>query len=232
MDAIILVGGKGTRLQRLVSDRPKPLAIINGTPFLDILLRYLDQQHVFSHVILSGGYLGTQIAERYSSNEYSFTISIVIESVPLGTGGAIQHCLSETQTESFFVCNGDSFVSVDLQSTLTFHNSHNGIGTIVTREVEDTARFGRIESDSTNRISQFLEKGREGRGSINAGMYFFRRDKFLEMDFPDKFSLEQDGFPKMIHKDLYSFCSQGPFIDIGTEESYLQAQQFFTEMSR
>lgn len=230
MDAILLVGGKGTRLKQLVSDRPKPLALVQEIPFLDILLSFLADQHLFTNVILAAGYMGEQIASQYRTHSYPFALSCIIEPEPLGTGGAIEHCLPHVESETFFVCNGDSYIAADLHPLATFHENHSGIGTLLTREVEDTSRYGTIETDSNGAITRFIEKGKEGRGHINAGIYFFRKAPFLQMNFPKKFSIEEEGFPKMIHHGLYSFSSNGSFIDIGTAESYSTAQQFFTEI--
>jgi len=230
MDGIILVGGKGTRLRSVVADRPKPLAPINEEPFLDILLSYLAKTKMFSRVILASGHMGDQIERRYQSHSFPFEIIFSVEESPLGTGGAIQHCLPFISSDVLFVCNGDSYVSADLPKAFSFHMEHAGIGTLIARKVNQVARYGALVVSSDQRITGFTEKGGDGSGIINAGMYFFNKEPFEQLAFPEKFSLEEKGFPRMIEHGLFAFESNSSFIDIGTPESFAEAQHFFTEI--
>lgn len=228
MDTIILAGGKGTRLQSVVSDVPKPMAPIAGKPFLDILLEFIASQEVTGKVILSVGYMHDVILRHYEEHTLPFDILFSVEDEPLGTGGAFVKALGRTTSSEVLVCNGDSIIVTELDQAM---GMHEGIGTIITREIDDAYRSGFIEQDETGRILAFEEKGRSGRGLINAGMYMF--DKEVADFLPDgAFSLEQEGFPLLIPHGLFSYQSNGFFIDIGTESSYHDAQLLLAEMTQ
>ena len=225
MDAIILAGGLGKRLRDIVSDVPKPLAPIQGKPFLDILLAQLDNR--VERVILAIGYQSEKIKEYYRNASLIFSE----EEVPLGTGGALKQALQLAHSSLVLVMNGDSYFDVDLESMLAFHLASQAHLTLACREVEDVSRFGSISFDENQRISAFREKeAGAGKGWINGGIYLM--DKNLLDSFPDTpFSLEQEGFPHLLKKRVFAYPSAGKFIDIGTRDSYYQAQELLCNVS-
>ncbi|PIS03459.1 MAG: hypothetical protein COT85_00050 [Chlamydiae bacterium CG10_big_fil_rev_8_21_14_0_10_42_34] len=225
IDCIVLAGGLGTRLKETVPDKPKPLAPIQGTPFLDLLLNQLP---FASKIVLAVGYKASQIIDYYTNSPLPLDFSI--ETTPLGTGGAIKHALQKTTTNDLLVLNGDSFLNLSFEPFIKAHQNANADLTIASVHVENASRYGRLTLDSqTNKIVGFQEKSLNVEpGWINAGIYLMKRDLFENLDLGPTFSLEKEVFPHLLNKNVLSYPCSGTFIDIGTKESYLQAQQLLT----
>lgn len=226
--AIILAGGRGSRLSNIINDRPKPMADVNGYPFLEYLIHQL-KSYGLTEIILSVGYKGEIIKDYFGDgSKWSVDISYSEEEIPLGTGGAILKAKSLIKTDNFIVMNGDSLLELDYHVFIKSHYSHKGIGTIAIAGVEDASRYGSVKMDEQHRIVSFNEKGIEGKGYINGGIYCFNKDIFHHI--PEGYvSIEKEIFPKLINNGLYGFKTEGFFIDIGTPESYELAQK---EMSK
>jgi D-glycero-alpha-D-manno-heptose 1-phosphate guanylyltransferase len=228
MKAIILAGGKGTRLQSVINAVPKPMALIAGKPFLEYLILQLKSYSVHD-IILSVGYKKESIISFFSNgSKWDVNISYISEKTPLGTGGAIQEAFRFIDDQHVLVMNGDSYINVNVSHYLNWHFTKNRIASIVVTKIDSTSRYGTVELDIEDRISKFTEKGeRKGSGWINAGIYVFHRSIF-ENKLPIKFcSLEKEILPNLIEKEIYGYRCQGAFIDIGTPESYKQATSFF-----
>lgn len=225
--AVILAGGFGTRLQSIVKDIPKPMAPINGIPFLDYQLYYLKKQGI-THVILSVGHLFEVVQQRYLSNFNGLEIKYAIEKNPLGTGGAIRLALNECSDDEVIVLNGDSFFNISLPLLYQLHSSHQSLISLALREVENAARYGTIQL-SENRIVSFKEKSQQQvAGIINAGVYILNRLHFLRHTQASTFSIEKDFFEKHIQSiSLHGFLMSGYFIDIGIPEDFQKAQHDF-----
>ena len=166
MDVIILAGGLGTRLQSVVNDVPKPLALINQKPFLDILLDQLAGFGSIKKVVLAVCHRADQIISRYSVLKYPFEIEFSIEEEPLGTGGAVIQALSFCDDEDVLVLNGDSYVDFNLTSLLSFHKKNKSLFTVKLIKVENGDHYGRVEFEpQTCKVTTFREKeflGKEG----------------------------------------------------------------------
>ncbi|MBI1920686.1 MAG: nucleotidyltransferase family protein [Geobacter sp.] len=231
VDAIILAGGLGTRLRDVVSDVPKPLAPVNGRPFLDILLTMLDRSGCVGKVVLAVGHLGEKVISAYGNRpEFGFPIDFSEERELLGTGGAIRLALQKTESHLILALNGDSFVDVDLQALVKFHEKHGAAMTVVLREVADAGRYGSVVLAADGRIISFAEKVSAGRGGlINAGIYLFRRELFDGVAEHRVVSLENDLFPLFLDQGVYGFVTHGRFIDIGLPETYAAAQSYLKE---
>jgi len=214
-DAIILAGGLGTRLRETVPDLPKPLAFVNGRPFLDILIEQIECSGIIGRVVLALGYKADAIVDYYKKKNYKFSI----EKKPLGTGGAIAKAIKHTKSSQVFVFNGDSFFACPLREMA---QTHRGILTLACAQVEDTSSYGRVELDKNSQVKTFSEKGAKGSGLINGGIYLFDRAIF-DKTLPKSFSLECELIPQLIGKGIFGFTSSGVFIDIGTKESYNKA---------
>ncbi len=223
MDAVILVGGKGTRLQSVVSDRPKPLATVAGLPFLHHILQALEESGVVTRVFLAAGFLADQVKEYVQSASWSFPVEVLIEEKPLGTGGAVKSAWPYMNSDQVLVMNGDSFLDVDLQKMA---KAHQGGITIACLQVADAARYGKVELEK-EQITAFREKGASGPGYINGGIYIIDRSVDFS-SFPEAFSIERDFFPAFVGKGLLGWPCQEVFIDIGTPETYQEAQGIFS----
>jgi D-glycero-alpha-D-manno-heptose 1-phosphate guanylyltransferase len=227
--AIILAGGFGTRLQSVVNDLPKPMAPINGEPFLNYQLNYLKHYGI-KNVILSVGYLAEKIKAYYGSNFNGLEIDYVVEENPMGTGGGIRLALEKCTESLSFVLNGDSFFDVDLIKFYDLHIQNRSQISLALRKVNNSARYGTIEKTKENIISSFKEKsGIDHEGIINGGVYILDKNLYLQKTpSATNFSIEKDFFEKQLSNSLISgFEFEGYFIDIGIPEDYLKAQNDF-----
>ncbi len=223
MEAIILAGGLGTRLQAVVPDVPKPIAPIRGTPFLTLLLDRLAASSLITRVVLSLGYKAELIMDTYKNHSFPFDMRFVVEPYPLGTGGGTRHALCSCQEETVWVLNGDSLFTISFHDMWQFHQRQQSDLTLACAYVDDTSRYGSLFIDQ-NRILGFQEKQTGlGDGWINGGIYLLSRS----LPFPafEVFSLEKEFFPSILHHRVFGYCQAASFLDIGTRDSYLAAQQ-------
>lgn len=229
--AIILAGGFGTRLKTIIPDLPKPMAPVNGEPFLTYQLRYLQHFNI-KKVILSLGHLAEKISSYYGNTFENIQINYVTEESPLGTGGGIRLALERCNAEEALILNGDSFFDVDLDRYYLQHKKEGSQISLALRQAEDVARFGTIALDSENRIVSFVEKkGQSIPGIINGGTYIVNKAIFMESTpVNQNFSIEKDFFEKQL-RDLIikGFEFKGYFIDIGIPDDYQKAQYDFKE---
>lgn len=220
--AIILAGGLGTRLQKTVPHLPKALAPIRGTPFLKILVEQLEKTGLFSEIVLALGHKAEAIQEAFSHHP-NFRFSI--EETLLGTGGALLHALPLATQKTVCVLNGDSLSSLSFADFLHFHREEKRPVSIACKKLEDVSRFGTVVFDEGNRVVSFSEKkALFAAGWVSIGIYAFEKEA-LE-NFPQgPSSLERDIFPELLAQGISAYPYEGPFLDIGTQESYLQAQE-------
>lgn len=229
--AVVLAGGFGTRLQTVVQDVPKPMALINNRPFLDYQLQYLKSFGI-QHIIFSVGYLHEQISDFFGSEYQGMKIEYAIENEPLGTGGGIKKAFSFIHDGAAFVVNGDTLFEVDLKDLEAKHSQKKAIISLALRDVGDISRYGSVEYNSENQITGFSEKGKKtGQGFINGGIYIIEKEFFNRVTFPQKFSMEKDGFEKYFGSlKLCGFHYQSYFLDIGIPEDYKKAQDEFKNL--
>jgi len=222
MEAIILVGGLGTRLRPLTHTIPKPLLPLANIPMVERMVRKLP--NVFDTAILAVNYGLTEMKEYFEKREIGKKIIIVPEEEPLGTGGAMRNCFDYV-TGTTAVFNGDVVSSIDLKKMLEQHIKTKARGTLALWEVENPSRFGVVELKD-GQILQFQEKpekGTELSNLINAGTYLLEPDILEMIPSNQKISIERDIYPKVAGNGLYGFPFEGYFIDSGTPESYLEA---------
>jgi len=227
IDVLILAGGLGKRLRSIVSDRPKPMALVKGKPFLEYLILQV-RLYGFRRIILSTGYLGN-IIQDYFADGHQWNVEIIYsqEQEPLGTGGAVKFAEPLILSNPVLVMNGDSLVDVNLKSFLDFHFQHQAKLSIVLTEVEDARRYGTVVTDSNERVIRFVEKSdKPVSNQINAGVYLLSREVISEIPKNQQLSLEYDVFPKDCGKDFYGMSGTFSFLDIGQPESYAKAEQF------
>ncbi|MDR2355790.1 MAG: nucleotidyltransferase family protein [Clostridiales Family XIII bacterium] len=230
MEAIILAGGRGTRLQSAVPDLPKPLAPIAGAPFLSYLLKYLERCKITCFV-LSVGYGSEAIIRSFGDAFNGIPILYAPEDTPLGTGGAIRRALSECAESSVFVLNGDSYLGADLEALARLHALQNADISVALKEMSNFARYGAVDLKD-GRITAFREKARTARGYINGGVYRVKRDVFAGFDPPEKFSFEDFLAQNTGNLKLCGLPADGDFIDIGIPEDYAAAQSLLPRWVR
>ena len=241
MIGLILVGGSGTRLQGVVSDRPKPLALVAGKPFLRYLTEHLFNNN-FTKIYLSCFHLWKQIEEEFLPEIESGRIEIITEPRKLGTGGAISFAINKIfakniQTEEVLVCNGDSFLNFDPKKALECHKTSGYPATIIATEVVNTGRYGVVSFDGT-KLVEFKEKQPPKVPNetviINAGVYIISKAmlKYISQDYSKEFSFEQDVVSNLLGNGLINIGCQvvndRNFIDIGIPEDYARAQELFS----
>ncbi|MEP3196756.1 MAG: nucleotidyltransferase family protein [Lentilitoribacter sp.] len=228
MEAIILAGGRGTRLKSVVADLPKPMADIAGSPFLEILLRRLEK-FGYSHVILSLGYMAEKIISYVEANQYSMKISFEVENKPLGTGGAIRRALIKCNEDHVYIFNGDTFLDFDVNDTENFWDKEK-CPVMVGHYLEDTSRYGRLIVED-GFVTGFIEKGKPNPGFINGGCYVIPLNYLDKWNLDENFSIENDHFAHSINQEKMGFIkSKSIFVDIGVPEDYFRAQKILREM--
>jgi len=228
LEAIILAGGFGTRLQPVILDVPKSMALINNRPFLEYQLDYLITQGVHK-AVLSVGYQRDVIIEHFRNRYRSLEIDYAVEEEPLGTGGGVRLSFWKIKSNWAFVLNGDSIFHLDLRSFLEKHRKKKADITIALRRLEQTGRFGQVTLNRNHRISGFSEKNSTaGPGFINGGVYVINKTFLMEPFFRGKFSIAKDCFERFYPTArFFGFPSDGYFIDIGIPEDFNKAQHDF-----
>ena len=225
--AVILAGGKGTRLSPRVSDRPKALAEIHGRPFLAWLLDRLHAAGIVQAVVCTG-HLAEQIEAAFGPDYRGLRLAYSREAAPLGTGGALRLALPLLRTDPVLAFNGDSFADVDLAELVAWHATRGAAATLSLARVYDASRYGRVALDDAGRVVKFAEKSAEAEsGWINAGVYALSRRLLDSIPPSREVSLEKEVFPTWVGRGLWGRQSPGRFIDIGTPESYAAAADFF-----
>jgi D-glycero-alpha-D-manno-heptose 1-phosphate guanylyltransferase len=223
-EAVILAGGFGTRLQSVVSDVPKPLAPIDGKPFLAFLLDRLVMNG-FRRVVLATGYMGDKVYQALGDRWHGMSLIYSQEQQPLGTGGAIAKAFSRIDGEAFFVLNGDTYLELDYN---LFDEQAIESGAklgMALAQVPDVARYGAVQVQE-HRVTGFSEKGLRGPGYINAGVYRLAREVAANFPAIASFSFENDILvPAVQNGQVQAFTQTAAFIDIGVPEDYSRAQR-------
>ena len=225
MEALILVGGLGTRLRDVVRDCPKPMAVVAGRPFVEYLLLQLRKSG-FRDVVLCVGCKASYIEDYFGCGErLELRLRYSREDKPLGTAGAIKQALPLILGESFLVLNGDSFFDVDLEALTRYHRDKNAVATIALASVEDRGRYGAVEIGGIGEILSFSEKAAKEGGLINGGVYVLDKTVVETVPIGESVSLEMEVFPSLEGNGIFGFPSQGYIVDIGTPKSYLDLCQ-------
>ncbi len=225
MQAILLCGGLGTRLRSVVSDRPKPLADINGKPFMEYVIREL-MKHGIDDIVFAAGYMG-QMIEAYfgDGSAFGFHAHYAYEETQLGTGGALRNALPYVTESEVYALNADTFYRIDYGALRRLKKEKQLSMVLVTREVEDISRYGEVRSEG-GLVTGWNEKSPESRsGEINGGIYLLDRE--LISRIPEgKHSLENEQLPQWLMEgmEIGVMRNEGYFIDIGIPASYRQFQ--------
>jgi NDP-sugar pyrophosphorylase family protein len=234
MKAIMLAGGKGTRLRPLTIHTPKPIVPIFERPFLHYQLDLLKKVPEIDEVILSLNYQPRRIEEIFGDgSESGLAIRYVVEPAPLGTGGAIRYA-GETLRESVVVFNGDVMTEVDLAAVIRLHRERQAKATIVLTPVDNPTAYGLVETDDAGNILRFLEKPNPDEitcNTINAGIYVLEPDTFDRIPKDVPWSIERSFFPSLIERGetFVAYTDPGYWIDIGTPEKYVQVHRDIME---
>jgi mannose-1-phosphate guanylyltransferase len=227
VQAIVLVGGEGTRLRPLTNDIPKPALTLVDRPFLAYMIEWLASHRV-TEVVLACGFLPDVLRETLGDGEHAgVRLTYVTEPDRRGTAGAIRFAadaLGDDLDERFLALNGDVLTDLDLTALMGAHCEREARATIALYSVEDSAAYGLVDIDAGGAVTEFVEKtGEAVPGEINAGAYFLERS-VLDLIPPDReVSIEREVFPVLVGDGLGALRLDGYWMDIGTPERYLQA---------
>lgn len=228
LEGVILAGGMGTRLSSIWSEGPKPMAPINGKPFLEILFESLFKKG-FSRVIMAVGYKHEQIFSYFGSCYKTIEIEYVVEEIPLGTGGAILSGMSRAISDHVYVFNGDTFLDIEVEKIEKLWLD-NSLPIMMLKKVVDGSRFGSVEI-SSGLIRFFSEKAMSGETLINAGCYVLPKNIFDEVGVGNIFSFEKEFLSQYIkNNNMLGFITEGTFIDIGIPGDYKLAQELLRNL--
>jgi mannose-1-phosphate guanylyltransferase len=230
MKAILLAGGKGTRLRPLTLHTPKPIVPIFNRPFLHYQIDLIRQIPEIDEIILSLNYQPRRIEDVFGDGSaLGIKIRYVVEPAPLGTGGAVKFA-AEGVTDSIVVFNGDVLTQVDLAAVLALHRSRGARATIVLTPVDNPSAYGLVETDAQQNIRRFLEKPKPEEittNYINAGIYVLEPSTFDRIPKDTPWSIERSFFPSFIERGetFVAYPYDGYWIDIGTPEKYTQVHR-------
>jgi D-glycero-alpha-D-manno-heptose 1-phosphate guanylyltransferase len=229
--ALVLAGGMGTRLRSVVSDRPKPMALVNGAPFIEILIDSLAAKGIREFVLLVG-HMADIIEKHFMAhNDKNLRIRFSYEQTPLGTGGAVKKAEGFASDPSLLI-NGDTFFDGDIHQLLQFHREKAADVTLSLLPVRDVSRYGSVTVNKTGLITGFREKheGAAELGLINAGFSLISRDFIGSLPVDLAFSMEREIFPKLADSGrMFGLISKRSFFDIGTPESYDDFKRFIKD---
>jgi mannose-1-phosphate guanylyltransferase len=227
MQAIVLVGGEGTRLRPLTTDVPKPALTLVDRPFLAYMVEWLGA-HGVTEVVLACGFLPDVLQEALGEGEHEgVRLRYVVEPERRGTAGAIRYAadqLGDALQDRFLALNGDVLTDLDLTALRRSHEELGARGTLALYRVDDCAAYGLVSVDADGWVGDFAEKtGEPVPGEVNAGAYVLERS-VLELIPPGReVSIEREVFPRLVGEGLAALCLEGYWMDIGTPERYLQA---------
>jgi NDP-sugar pyrophosphorylase family protein len=235
VNAVILIGGFGTRLRPLTLSQPKALLPILNRPFLSYQIDVLKRGGVKTVMFAAGAHIRPweKAIRRLQLKGQKFHFAF--EPKPLGTGGAIRFALDALKkkglltTHPLLVFNGDVFFDLDIKSFARFHSTNRSACTIALTRVKDASKFGVVARRPSGQIKRFIEKPKHMRGGqlINAGAYLFEPKLIDDIPTGAAVSLEKEFFPRSLQKGrrFFGYPMKGYWNDIGTHETYLQAHK-------
>jgi mannose-1-phosphate guanylyltransferase len=227
VQALILAGGKATRLRPLTSRVPKPVVPLVGQPFISYMLEWLCS-HGVDDVVMSCGFLADGVRDVLGDgSEFGVHLQYVEEPEPLGTGGALKFA-EDLLAERFFMLNGDVLTDIDLTAQVAQHERTGARATLALISVEDPSAYGLVRCHEDSRVEEFLEKPGPDQtvntSLVNAGAYILEREVLSGMaPAGTVISIERDLFPTLVDQGLYGYEASGYWLDIGTPDRYLQA---------
>jgi mannose-1-phosphate guanylyltransferase len=224
MQAVILVGGEGTRLRPLTSTVPKPVVPLVDRPFIAYMLEWLAG-HGVDDVVMSCGFLATAVRNVLGDgSQYKVRLRFIEEPEPRGTAGALKYA-EDLLDERFLMLNGDVLTDIDLTAQLAQHEQTGAIGTLALVPVEDPSAYGLVRLHDDHSVEEFVEKPSADQIDtrlISAGAYVLERS-ILDLIPPDRnVSIEREIWPQLVGNGLYGYAAEAYWLDIGTPERYLQ----------
>lgn len=224
VDAVVLVGGQGTRLRPLTLSAPKPMLPTAGVPFLTHLLSRIAAAGI-DHVVLGTSYKASVFQEFFGDGaSLGLSIDYVVETEPLGTGGGIRNVADKLRGDTALVFNGDVLSGVSLTDLLAAHSDSAADVTLYLTRVADPTAFGCVPTDDSGRVTAFLEKTRDPpTDQINAGTYVFKRSVLEQIPAGRPVSVERETFPGLLEAGavVTGFVDTTYWRDLGTPGDFV-----------
>jgi mannose-1-phosphate guanylyltransferase len=225
VDAVVLVGGKGTRLRPLTLSAAKPMLPTAGVPFLEHLLSRIREIGI-THVVLGTSYKAETFTEHFGDGSaFGLEIEYVVEDEPLGTGGAIRNVADKLRGSTQMVFNGDILSGVDLRGLLATHGRASADVTLHLVRVADPRAFGSVPTDASGRVQAFLEKTENPpTDQVNAGCYVFQRSILEAIPAGRVVSVERETFPGLLASGavVMGHVDSSYWLDLGTPSAFVQ----------
>lgn len=235
VDAVVLVGGKGTRLRPLTLSAPKPMLPTAGVPYLSHLFSRIRAAGI-THVVLGTSYRAEVFEEHFGDGSaVGLELEYVVEETPLDTGGAIRNVFDRVHAENAVIFNGDILSGADLGALVETHRSTGADVTLHLQRVDDPSRFGSVPTDPTGRVTAFLEKTpNPPTDQINAGCYVFKRSAIESIPAGRRVSVERETFPGLLEAGahVHGFVDASYWLDVGTPEAFVVAPPTWCAGSR
>jgi mannose-1-phosphate guanylyltransferase len=225
VDAVVLVGGKGTRLRPLTLSAPKPMLPTAGTPFLSHLLSRIRAAGI-THVVLGTSYRAEVFEDFFGDGSvFGLELEYVVEDEPLDTAGAIRNVYEHLRADDAVIFNGDILSGADLGELVRSHRDASADVTLHLQRVDDPSRFGSVPTDAVGRVLEFLEKTpNPPTDQINAGCYVFRRSVVESIPPGRRVSVERETFPQLLASGahVHGFVDDSYWLDVGTPEAFVR----------
>jgi mannose-1-phosphate guanylyltransferase/phosphomannomutase len=228
MKAVIMAGGKGTRLRPLTSGTPKPMVPLLDRPVMEYTIELL-KKHGITEIAVTLQYLPEVIRQYFGDgSDFGVRLHYFEETSPLGTAGSIKNA-EDFLDETFLVISGDALTDFDLTRTIEFHRRKQALGTLVLTRVESPLEFGVVMTDESGKIIRFLEKpgwGEVFSDTVNTGIYILETEIFRYFDAGKEFDFSKDLFPLLMrmNRPLFGYVAEGYWSDIGNLAQYRQTQ--------
>jgi mannose-1-phosphate guanylyltransferase len=224
MQAVILVGGEGTRLRPLTSTVPKPVVPLVDRPFIAYMLEWLGR-HGVDDVVMSCGFLATAVRNVLGDgSQYGLRLRFIEEPEPRGTAGALKYA-EDLLDERFLMLNGDVLTDLDLTAQIAQHTSTGAVATLALVPVADPTAYGLVRLHDDHAVKEFVEKPSADQidtKNISAGAYVLERSVLDLIPADRNVSIEREVWPQLVGEGLYGFAAEAYWLDIGTPERYLQ----------
>jgi mannose-1-phosphate guanylyltransferase/phosphomannomutase len=227
--AVIMAGGKGTRLRPLTSNRPKPMVPIVNTPCMEHIVNLL-KHHGLEDILATLEFMPEVIREHFGDGSgWGVRMEYSVEEEPLGTAGSVKFA-EDWLTERFVVVSGDALTDVDLTTAVAFHEEREAEATLVLKQVDDPSEFGIVVIEDDGRVTDFLEKPDEEEVfsyTANTGIYVLEPRVLRDIPEGQEYDFAEELFPKLLEegRPMYGYVMEGYWEDIGNIEQYMRAQK-------
>ncbi len=229
MKAVIMAGGKGTRLRPLTSNQPKPMIPIANTPCMEHIVRLLER-YGFDDILVTLEFMPEVIQDYFGDgSKWGVKMEYSIEEEPLGTAGSVKY-VEDRLTERFVVVSGDALTDVDLDQAVALHEERGAEVTLVLKKVEDPSGFGIVVVDDEGRVTEFLEKPDPDEVfsyTANTGIYIVEPGVLQDIPEGQEYDWSKELFPKLLQEErpIYGYVMESYWEDIGDIEQYMSAQR-------